>query len=153
MGDSESVTDRPGEQWRTDEELAAAAAGFARRTPGYVVPAAYGVARLDDGTLTFGEVNGPGHASRLSAAVLGHVCGYRGRTSTYRLSPAEFERAVTLLAPAAAAVHREHPNLESWRQLLAQASPESVFLAFFLADPRDEPVGPHDAVFRSRLAG
>ena len=153
MSSSEPVADRPAQQWHTDEELAAAAADFARRTPGYVLPAAYGVARLDDGMLSFGEVNGLGHDRRLPAAVLAHVCGYRGRTSTYRLSPAEFERAVTLLAPAAAAVHRAHPNLESWRKLLAQASPASVFLAFFLADPRDEPVGPHDAVFRSRLAG
>ena len=153
MGTGEPVAGGQAEQWRTDEELAAATAEFVRRTPGYVMPAAYGVARLDDGLLTFGELNPPGHTRRLPAAVLAHVCGYRGRTSTYRLSPAEFERAVRLLAPAAAAVHMEHPNLWSWRELLAQASPESLFLAFFLADPRDEPVGPHDAVFRSRLAG
>ncbi|CCG05289.1 hypothetical protein [Blastococcus saxobsidens] len=143
----------PAEQWRTDEELAAAVAEFTRRTPGYVVPAAYGVARLDDGALTFGEVNDLGHTRRLPAVVLGQVCGYRGRTSTYRLTAPEFERAVTLLTPAAAAVHRDHPNLWSWRDLLEQASPSSAFLAFFIADARDEPVGPHDAVFRSRLSG
>ncbi|MDK3255689.1 hypothetical protein [Blastococcus capsensis] len=144
---------RPAEQWRTDEELAAAVADFTPRTTGYVVPAAYGVARLDGGTLTFGEVNDVGHTRRLPAVVLGHVCGYRGRTSTYRLSAPEFERAVELLAPAAAAVHLDHPNLWSWRHLLEQASPASAFLAFFVADPRDEPVGPHDAVFRTRLSG
>ena len=143
----------PAEQWRTDEELAAAAADFGRRTPGYVMPAAYGVARLDQGTLSFGEVNGLGHTSRLPAVVLGHVCGYRGRTSTHRLDAPEFERAVRLLAPAAAAVHLDHPNLRSWRELLEQASSGSTFLAFFVADPRDEPVGPHDAVFRTRLSG
>ena len=143
----------PTEQWRTDEDLAAAVAEFTRRTPGYVAPAAYGVARLDEGTLTFGAVNDLGHTGRLPAAVLGHVCGYRGRTSTYRLNAAEFERAVGLLAPAAAAVHREHLNLWSWRELLEQAAPSSLFLAFFVADPRDQPVGPHDAVFRGRLSG
>jgi hypothetical protein len=141
------------EHWRTDDELAAAVAEFTRRTPGYVLPAAYGVARLDSGMLSFGEVNGLGHARRLPAVVLAHVCGYRGRTSTYRLGPAQFGRAVTLLAPAEAAVHLQHPNLWSWRQLLEEAGPSSEFLAFFVADPRDEPVGPHDAVFRSRISG
>ncbi|TYP89621.1 hypothetical protein [Blastococcus xanthinilyticus] len=141
----------PAAQWRTREELAAATADFARRTPGYAVPAAFAVARLDGADLAFGRLNGPGHAALLSAAVLGHVCGYRGRTATFRLTAAELQRAVDLLAPAEAAAHLAHPNLESWRELLRSAGPDSGFLAFFVADLRDAPVGPHDAVFRSRL--
>ena len=49
--------------------------------------------------------------------------------------------------------HWEHPNLWSWRELLDGAAPDSTFVAFFLADPEDEPVDAHDAAFRDRIAG
>ena len=57
------------------------------------------------------------------------------------------------MAPAAAAVHWEHPKLWSWRELLDGADASSAFTAFFVADPGDEPTDAHDAAFRDRLAG
>ena len=54
--------------------------------------------------------------------------------------------------PAApeAALHWEHPNLWSWRELLDGHA--HSFLAFFVADPTDAPVDDHDAAFRRQLA-
>jgi hypothetical protein len=129
------------EAWRTDEELAAARQRYAAGIPGYVPPGAYGVARLDLHRLTFGAVNDVGSIHRLPAAVLASVCGYTSRTE-----------AVRRLAPAEAAVHWEHPNLWSWRELLDGADPSSTFVAFFVADPADAPVDEHDAAFRAQLA-
>jgi hypothetical protein len=114
-------------------------------------PAAYGVARLDADHLTFGEVNDVGHIHRLPAAVLASVCGYTSRTATFPLSGAELGEAVRRLAPAEAALHWEHPNLWTWRELLDGADPSSTFVAFFVADPADEPVDHLDAAFRARL--
>jgi hypothetical protein len=42
----------PVEAWRTDAELASARERFAAGIPGYVLPPAYGVARLDAEGLT-----------------------------------------------------------------------------------------------------
>jgi len=111
------------------------------------------VARIDAERLTFGEVNVVGHIHRLPAAVLASVCGYTSRTATFLLSGAELAEAVSRLAPAEAALHWEHPNLWSWRELLDGAEPASTFVAFFVADPADPPVNEHDAAFRARLAG
>jgi hypothetical protein len=143
----------PAGAWRTDEELASARQRFAADIPGYAPPAAYGVARLDAGRLTFGEVNGVGHIHRLPAAVLASVCRYTSRTATFPLSAADLCEAVTRLAPAEAALHWEHPNLWTWRELLHGSDPSSSFLAFFVADPADPPVDDHDAAFRARLSG
>ena len=140
------------EAWRTDEELAAARQRYAAGIPGYVPPGAYGVARLDLHRLTFGAVNDVGSIHRLPAAVLASVCGYTSRTATFPLSSADLAEAVRRLAPAEAAVHWEHPNLWSWRELLDGADPSSTFVAFFVADPADAPVDEHDAAFRAQLA-
>jgi hypothetical protein len=118
-----------------------------------VHPAAYGVARVDGELLTFGEVNRVGHIHRLPAAVLASVCGYTSRTATFPLTADQLREAVRRLAPAEAALHWEHPNLWSWRELLDGAVPSSTFVAFFVADPADQPVDAHDAAFRDRLAG
>jgi hypothetical protein len=143
----------PAAAWRTDEELASARQRFAAGIPGYVPPAAYGVARLDAGRLTFGEVNHLGHIHRLPAAVLASVCGYSSQTATFSLTAADLSEAVRRLAPAEAALHWEHPNLWSWRELLDGAAPTSEFRAFFVADDADAPVDRHDAEFRRQLAG
>ena len=103
-------------------------------------------------SLTFGAVNGVGSIHRLPAAVLASVCGYTTGTATFALSGADLEEAISRLAPAEAAVHWEHPNLWSWRELLAGADASSTFVAFFVTDPADAPVDAHDAVFRARLA-
>ena len=143
----------PAEAWRTDEDLASARQRFAAGIPGYLPPAAYGVARLDGERLTFGAVNGTGHIHRLPAAVLASVCGYTSRTATFPLPADGLREAVRLLTPAEAALHWEHPNLWSWRELLAGAAPTSEFLAFFVADDGDAPVDDHDVAFRARLTG
>jgi hypothetical protein len=48
------------EGWATDDDLRSAYARFAAGIPGFVLPAAYGVAREDRSGLTFGHVNRPG---------------------------------------------------------------------------------------------
>lgn len=116
-------------------------------------PAAYGVARVDGDRLIFGEVNRVGHIHRLPAAVLASVCGYTSRTATFPIGADDLREAVARLSPAEAALHWEHPNLWSWRELLDGATASSTFRAFFVSDPADEPVDAHDAVFRERLAG
>ena len=139
--------------WRTDEDLLAARRHFAEPIPGFVPPVAYGVAREDDGELVFEHVNEPGGAHRLPAEVLDTVCGHVSGTATYPMTAAQLRRAVELLAPAEAAVHREHPNLWSWRELLADSSDTDAFLAFFVADLDDPPADDRDAAFRDRLLG
>jgi hypothetical protein len=143
----------PPEAWRTDEELASARARFAAGIPGYVPPVAYGVARLDGQRLTFGAVNGTGSVHRLPAAVLASVCGQISGTATHLLGAAHLAEAIARLTPAEAALHWEHPNLWSWRDLLEGADASSTFVAFFVADPSDEPVDDHDTAFRAQLAG
>jgi hypothetical protein len=136
--------------WITDDELRAARERLAAGIPGYVDPAAYGAARMDGGELTFGYVNPPGGEHRLPAAVLATVAGYVDRTSVVPLDREHFTAAIDLLAPAEAATHWEHPNLWSWRELLAGAGPDSTYLAFFVADADDPPVSAEDAAFRER---
>jgi hypothetical protein len=139
------------ERWETDEDLAAARERFAAGISGFIHPAAYAVARRDGERLTFGHVNEPGGMHRLPAAVLASVCGYVSTTGVHPLSPEQLSEAVERLAPAEAATHWEHPNLWSWRQLLADARPDSTFLAFFLTDLADPPVDADDARFRRAL--
>jgi hypothetical protein len=59
--------------------------------------------------------------------VLASVCGYTSRTGTFPLGVADLQEAVDRLAPAEAAVHWEHPNLWSWRELLDGADASSTF--------------------------
>jgi hypothetical protein len=137
--------------WRTDEHLAAAREHFAARIPGWQWPAAYGVARVDDDGLVFGHVNEPGRRHRLPAVVLAAVCGHTAGTATYDLSAGRLQKAVELLGPAEAAVHWDHPNLWSWRELLSGAGAYARFAAVFVGDPDDPPADERDAAFRRRL--
>jgi hypothetical protein len=127
------------EAWVTDEDLRSAGERFAAGIPGYLLPAAYAVARKDGDTLTFGHVNEPGAVRPLPAVVLASVCGYVASTVVVQLDHARLADVVDRLAPAEAATHLPHPNLWSWRDLLAGAGPDSSFLAYFLADPGDVP--------------
>lgn len=101
--------------WSTDEKLASAVKHFTENIPGYVTPAAYGVARLDDGNLTFGEVNDVGNTRRLPAVILAFACGYSAETATYELSAEQMTEAATLLAPADAATVRRHHGVRTVR--------------------------------------
>jgi len=136
--------------WITDDDLRAARERLAADIPGYVHPAAYGAARVDDGELTFGHVNPPGGEHRLPATVLATVAGYVDSTAVVPLDRELFSAAIELLAPAEAATHWEHPNLWSWRELLAGAGPGSTYVAFFVADAGDPPVSAEDKAFRAR---
>jgi hypothetical protein len=124
------------EAWPTDEDLRAAYGRFVARIPGYVQPVAYALARRDRGGLAIGHVNEPGGEHKLPAAVLASVCGYVDSSGVFRLTRDQAAEAAALLAPAEAATHWDHPNLWSWRTLLATAEPGSSFLAYFVA-PRD----------------
>ena len=139
------------ERWVTDEDLSAARERFAAAIPGFVFPAAYAVARRDGERLTFGEVNLPGGLHRLPATVLASVCGYAATTGVHPLSGEQLAEAVERLAPAEAATHWAHPNLWSWRELLADARDDSTFVAFFVVDVADPPVDDDDARFRRAL--
>jgi hypothetical protein len=120
-----------GGSWTTDDDLRAARLRFEAAIPGYVEPSSYAVARRDpDGTLVFGHVNRDG-LHRLPSAVLATVCGHVAGPGSYELTTAQLEQAVDLLAPAEAATHWDHPNLWSWRGLLADAPPGSSYVAFF----------------------
>lgn len=141
------------EHWETDEDLAAAKLTFTDRIPGYEPPAVYSVARIDAGALTFGHVNDVGGFHQLPAAVLASVCGYVAETATFSLTREQLAEAVRLLSPAEAAKHYDHPNLLSWRELLKSTSPESTFVAIFVRNTEDPPVGRHDAQFRTLLKG
>jgi hypothetical protein len=136
--------------WITDDDLRAARERLAAAIPGFVQPAAYGTARVDGGELTFGHVNPPDGEHLLPGTVLATVAGYVDRTTVVPLDRAQFSAAIDLLAPAEAATHWEHPNLWSWRELLAGAGPESTYLAFFVADAGDPPVSAEDTAFRTR---
>ena len=141
------------EAWATDDDLSAARERFIAGIPGFAMPAACGVARVDAGNPTFGHVNRLGEVRPLPTAVLASVCGYVATTAVFRLDRDRFAEAVDRLAPAEAATHLRHPNLWSWRDLLAGAGPDSTFLVFFLASPDDPPVDEDDARFRRLLAG
>ena len=138
--------------WATDDDLVAAHQRFAGAIPGYRMPAAYGVARHDGEDLVFGHINRPGEVRPLPAVVLATVAGYSAATVAARLSREDFQRAIQLLEPAEAATHIPHPNLWSWRQIAADASPQSEFVAFLVADANDGLVDELDARFREAWA-
>lgn len=130
------------DSWPTDDDLRAAHGRFASRIPGYVQPVAYVLVRRDRGGLAVGHVNQPGGEHKLPAAVLASVCGYVSRSGVFQLTHDQVIEAVELLAPAEAAVHWDHPNLWSWRRLLATAEPGSSFLAYFVAPMSAEEAPP-----------
>ncbi len=120
--------------------------------PGFVSPVAYSVVRLEEGQLTFGHVNDRSSEHRPPAVVLASFGGYTSRTGTFNLNREDFSRAVAALAAAEAATYWEHPDLWSWRRLLEQAGPQSIFIAFHPTDLTDPVVDEHDDAFRSRLS-
>ncbi|MFC0534009.1 hypothetical protein [Phytohabitans kaempferiae] len=139
------------EAWVTDDDLRAAGARFAAGIPGYTAPAAHGVARRDGTELTFGHVNPPGALRPLPAVVMASICGYVATTAVFRMDRQRFAEAVARLTPAEAATHIPHPNLWTWRELLAGADAESEFLVFYVASVDDPVVDEDDARFRERF--
>lgn len=136
------------EAWATDEEIQAARVRFEKSIPGYRPPVAFSIARRDPSGLVYGYINKPDAIHRLPAAVLAGVSGYVASTQTFTLSREEFELAVQHLSPASAAIHMDHPNLWSWRELLRGGDVESVFVALFVTHVNDPVVDGDDALFR-----
>lgn len=130
------------EAWATDELLGLAIDRYAAGIAGFTMPAAYGVGRFDGDHLTLGHVNTVGEVRPLPAVILAFVCGYVSTSGSFQLSQEQLRDAVTRLAPAEAATHMPHPNLWSWRHLLADARTQSMFCAFFLATVTDQLAGP-----------
>lgn len=148
-GDMREIT--LADSWPTDSDLVRARVWFEARVPGYVPPVAYSVARVDADRFTFGHVNAPGGTHGLPAAVLASVCGYASAAGAYSLTRDEFQQAVDLLSPAAAARHLDHPNLRSWQALLDEGKPGDEFVAVFVADLGDPTTGPADTALRALL--
>jgi hypothetical protein len=139
------------EAWVTDDDLRAARERFAANIPGYVMPAAYGVARKDGSELTFGYINPFGSARLLPAVVLASITGYVATTKVVPMDRELFAAAIERLTPAEAAIHLSHPNLWSWRELLSGGDADCTFLAFFVVSADDAVLDENDQRFR-RLA-
>jgi hypothetical protein len=120
------------EQWSTVAELDAARERFEAAIPGWRRPAAFGIARLVDGRPEFARIAaGDGF---LPAVVLGTVVGHVSGAASYRLAPAELDRAITMLAPAGACTSIPHPNLWAWQALRAELGEDGQAIAVFADD-------------------
>jgi hypothetical protein len=140
------------QRWETADEVVAAKQAFIAAMPGFRLPVTYSVARCDaDGAFTFAYINEVGGTHELPAAVLATVCGYRDGNATVGLTRDEFAAAVELLAPAEPCKAFDHPNLWSWRRLLAESAPDAKFVAVFVADANAAPATDADAALRVRL--
>jgi hypothetical protein len=141
----------------TPEKINAAMVAMTEAMPGWVPPAAYGVALVAGGTpgiasARFPVVNVGVHG--FPALALGEITGRRDETATYVLSADQLERAVAIVAPAEAATMYQHPNLRSWRNLLAdmQGVPDGQIVAVFIASFDDPVSSPHDQALREQIA-
>lgn len=139
------------ESWETADEVVAAKQRFIAAMPGFVLPTTYSVARCDHDGFTFAYVNEPGGMHELPAAVLATVCGYRHGNATIELTRDELARAVDLLAPAEPCKAFDHPNLWSWRRLLAESPPDATFVVVCIADTAAPPTTEAEREFHRRL--
>lgn len=135
-------------EWVTDDDLGDAYRRFAAEIDGWTEPEAHGiVAVATDGTRTVATANERNH--KLPGVVLARVLGRSAGTETWDLSLEQLAEAIELLAPAEAAVHREHPNLVTWKRLLAD--PPYALEAVFIDDRDDEPSSEADGLLREHL--
>lgn len=119
--------------------------------PGFALPAAYSVARCEGDLFTFAHVNEVGGTHELPAAVLATVCGYRHGNAAFPFTRVELEEAVELLAPAEPCKAFDHPNLWSWRRLLADSESDASFVAIFIADIGVSATSAAEVSLRARL--
>lgn len=138
--------DDPMEEWSTLEGLAAIRERYAALIDGWQAPAAFALALGDD----LGHVNAPGGRHGLAAVVLGYVLKHDGSTATVPVSRDQLAEAIQLLEPAEACTAVRHPNLGSWRAMLARADGAPMHAVFVrdLADPVSSEV---DARLRASL--
>ena len=133
--------------WVTDDDLRAARERFTASIPGWVQPVVHGLVTTIDGVTRVQVVSGMDH--RLPAVVLGSVIGRVSGTATFQVTPAQLATAVELLTPAEAALHCPHPNLWTWRRVLAE-NPTSIE-AIFIDDLGDPVSSEADRLLRSSL--
>ena len=133
--------------WVTDDDLRGARERFTASIPGWVQPVVHGLVTTIDGVTRVQVVSGMDH--RLPAVVLGSVIGRVSGTATFQVTPAQLATAVELLTPAEAALHCPHPNLWTWRRVLAE-NPTSVE-AVFIDDLGDPVSSEADRLLRSSL--
>ncbi|GAA1414794.1 hypothetical protein [Catellatospora coxensis] len=137
------------EQWRTIADLDAARQRFEAAIPGWQPPAAFGIARLVSGRAVFARVAvGDGF---LPAVALATVCGHRGGSASYPLSPADLDRVIALLTPAVACTELPHPNLHAWRALRLQLGLGEHALAAFAHDLSAQPGDRHVAAMLEQV--
>ena len=134
-------------RWVTADDLRAARERFAAAIPGWVQPAVHGLVTTIDGVTRVQVVSGLDH--RLPAVVLGSVIGRVSGTATFTVTPRQLASAVELLTPAEAALHCPHPNLWTWRRVLAEKP--SAIHAVFIDDLGDDISSEADALLRSSL--
>lgn len=139
------------ERWETADEVIAAKQRLIAAMPGFELPAAYSVARRDAEGLIFAHVNEVGGSHELPAAVLASVCGYRAGTATVAFTRAHLAEAVEVLSPAEPCKAFDHPNLWSWRRLLADAPAYTEFVAVFLASAAGPTSTEEEAALQHRL--
>lgn len=133
--------------WATPDDLRQARERFTAGIPGWVQPVVHGLVTTIDGVTRVQVVSGLDH--RLPAVVLGSVIGRVAGTATHSVTPAQLERAAELLAPAEAALFCPHPNLWTWRRVLAEKP--SLIQAVFIDDLADEVSSEADALLRASL--
>jgi hypothetical protein len=133
--------------WVTDDDLSAARARFTASIPGWVQPVVHGLVTTIDGVTRVQVVSGLDH--RLPAVVLGSVIGRVAGTASFAVTPAQLAAAESLLAPAEAALHCPHPNLWTWRRVLAEKP--TLIEAVFIDDLSDPLSSDADRLLRSAL--
>ena len=134
--------------WVTDEDLRNAYLAFAAQIDGWVEPEAHGIiAVAADGTRTVATANERNH--KLPGVVLARVLGRVSGTETWELSPQQLAEGIEILSPAEAAVHMEHPNLLTWKRLLAEGPYRLE--AVFVDDLDNEVSSEADTLLREHL--
>lgn len=133
--------------WATDDELRAAREHFASLIPGWRQPVVHGLVTTTAGVSRVQVVSGLDH--RLPAVVLSSVIGRSSGTTTVAVSAEQLAEAAELLAPAEAALHMPHPNLWTWRRVLAEGA--DLIEAVFIDDLSDPARSPADALLRRGL--
>ena len=134
--------------WVTDDDLRNAYLAFAAQIDGWVEPEAHGIIEVAaDGTRTVATANQRNH--KLPGVVLALILGRVSGTETWELSRERLAEGIQTLSPAEAAVHMEHPNLVTWKRLLAE---EPYRLeAVFIDDLDSEVSSEADALLREHL--
>lgn len=140
-------TDR--ERWVTGDQVRAAKSRLRASIPGFQQPLAYSLARVDRDGFAFAHVNELGGTHELPAVCLASVCGYASGNATMAMSRAEVAEAINRLDPAEPCAEFEHPNLWSWRPLLAGSPEDATFVAVFIGDLDEPPASDAEVALRA----